>query len=281
MKRTRMIMSAIACISAAVLVCAACATEEVPHGHSHTWSAWSVSDTDKPTDKAAGKAKRTCSGEGDCDASASEREYGLPMLTSADYVVTDNTATCTAVGTAKYTYQKNGINVSFTAATPIEPEAHEWGKYMSDGPEGHYRVCARDKNHVSSKEPHDAAETDNTCSKCGYSGVVATEMSSETGETTVTVDGGKTLKINFTAQNEGYYLFTYTGGSPIRVSWSCGKDVLEEETILNGENFTVKISDTDRVAVILIASGSQTEFTVTLSQKYSRENPDEGWSDFH
>ncbi|MDE6104837.1 MAG: hypothetical protein K2G38_04040 [Clostridia bacterium] len=111
--------------------------------HEHKWSAWSVTET--PTSTAAGKATRTCSGSGDCDAAATDKEYTLPDLTSADYTLTDNTATCTAAGTATYAYNKSGVTVSFTVAS--DATGHDYG---TDG------VCANcGETEPSSKHVHD------------------------------------------------------------------------------------------------------------------------------
>ncbi|MDE7182758.1 MAG: hypothetical protein K2O41_07035 [Clostridia bacterium] len=111
--------------------------------HEHKWSAWSVTET--PTATAAGKATRTCSGSGDCDAASTDKEYTLPDLTSADYTLSDNTATCTAAGTATYAYNKSGVTVSFTAAS--NATGHDYG---TDG------VCANcGETEPSSKHVHD------------------------------------------------------------------------------------------------------------------------------
>ncbi|MDE6790453.1 MAG: hypothetical protein K2J61_01900, partial [Clostridia bacterium] len=90
--------------------------------HDHKWGSWTVST--QPTNEATCKATRACTGEGTCDAKATEKEATLPVLTSTVYAVTNDTATCQAAGTGTYTYNKNGVNVSFTAATPVNASNH-------------------------------------------------------------------------------------------------------------------------------------------------------------
>lgn len=173
MKKTKKaLLSAIAC--SAVLVGAAfgfagCKDNNNDGGdeaHSHNWGNWTV--TTKPTKGQDGKATRTCSGGGACDATQAEKEYTLPNLDSEDYVRGKDTATCTTAGTMHYTYNKNGVSVEFDVATAINSTAHKFvGDYI-ETTGGHYQVCEYDHEHKSSVEAHDTDGTDGTCSKCGY-----------------------------------------------------------------------------------------------------------------
>lgn len=85
--------------------------------HRHLWTEWEVTEENLPTLTEEGKATRICENDG-CDAEISEKEYVLPALTSDDYTVTDDTATVENAGTGTYTYNKEGVKVSFTAETP-------------------------------------------------------------------------------------------------------------------------------------------------------------------
>lgn len=80
----------------------------------HAWGSWTVTEANKPTATAAGKATRECTRD-DCDG---VDELALPALTDDGYVITNNTAKCYEEGTGTYTYTKDGHTVSFTAATP-------------------------------------------------------------------------------------------------------------------------------------------------------------------
>ena len=127
MKKTKKaLIAAFACaaaLAAGATVFTACQNEDTPHDHS--WSEWTVADENKPTEQAGGKATRTCSADG-CDATDSEKERDLPPLTSTDYTKTEDTATCVAGGSVTYTYNHNGVNVSFEVATSKKTE-HTWG----------------------------------------------------------------------------------------------------------------------------------------------------------
>ncbi|MDE6293150.1 MAG: hypothetical protein K2L88_00830, partial [Clostridiales bacterium] len=158
------LLAASACI-AGTFGLTACDEDKTGHEHEHEWSAWSV--TEAPTATAAGKATRTCSGSGDCDAAATDKEYPLPALTSADYTLTDDTATCEAAGTATYAYSKSGVAVSFTAATNALGHAYGTAYTYEDGT-GHWQVCANNPAHTTEKKVHDENGTDGACSKCGY-----------------------------------------------------------------------------------------------------------------
>lgn len=109
--------------------------------HAHQWSDWAV--TSAPTDEAEGKATRTCSGAGNCDASAADKEYTLPAL-GADYSMGDDSATCTAAGSVTYSYNKNGVSISFSVATEakghgtLTPHDAEAANCIEDGHEAYW-----------------------------------------------------------------------------------------------------------------------------------------------
>lgn len=154
--------------------------------HTHSWSSWTVTDANKPTDSAAGKATRTCSGTGDCDAEAAEKEHELPALSSSDYSKTEKkAANCTEGGTDTYTYNKDGVNVKFDVATAVDPEAHDYD-YVSDGAEGHHGVCDHNPEHVTDTVEHDDKGENGSCSVCGY---IAVELNKE-----ITVSGATIAK---------------------------------------------------------------------------------------
>ncbi|MDE6690898.1 MAG: hypothetical protein K2K04_02915 [Clostridia bacterium] len=125
-KTKKALLAALACSAAlaGAFGLAACTPGESggESGHNHTWGNWTVATT--PDSTTQGKATRTCSGKGECDAKATDKEATLPVLSPTDYTITNDTATCQAAGTATYTYNKNGVSVSFTAATPVNPEKH-------------------------------------------------------------------------------------------------------------------------------------------------------------
>ena len=112
--------AATACIAGAIGLTACGETE-----HQHAWTEWSVTET--PTLTEVGKATRTCN-NANCDAEADDKEHVLPaLLTSEDYVKSNDSSTCTAAGTATYTYSKDGVEVSFTAESPVAE--HDWNEW--------------------------------------------------------------------------------------------------------------------------------------------------------
>lgn len=136
--------------------------------HTHTWGDWTVTEENKPTAEATGKATRVCSGEGECDASATDKEYVLPALTSEDYQTAVTTpATCSAQGVTTYIYNKNGVNVSFGVATPIDPAAHKYN-YVDLGAQGHKGICEYNADHTTEVAEHDTDGEGGSCSVCGH-----------------------------------------------------------------------------------------------------------------
>lgn len=136
--------------------------------HAHTWGNWTVTEENKPTAEATGKATRVCSGEGECDASATDKEYVLPALTSEDYQTAVTTpATCSAQGVTTYIYNKNGVNVSFGVATPIDPAAHKYN-YVDLGAQGHKGICEYNADHTTEVAEHDTDGDGGSCSVCGH-----------------------------------------------------------------------------------------------------------------
>lgn len=124
-KSKKALLAALACsaVFAGAFGLAACTPSDGGDStHNHNWGNWTVETT--PQNDTPGKATRTCSGKGKCDAAATAKEATLPVLGSSDYTITNNTATCQDVGTGTYTYNKDGVNVSFTAATPVNPTNH-------------------------------------------------------------------------------------------------------------------------------------------------------------
>ncbi len=129
MKKTRKaLLAVLACsvaLAGAVGLAACGGGDDGDNGtsHDHSWGNWTVST--QPTDEATGKATRTCSGEGTCDAKATDKEYTLPVLTSDDYTKGEDSATCAAAGTVTYTYNKNDVNVSFDVVTAKKAHTEE------------------------------------------------------------------------------------------------------------------------------------------------------------
>lgn len=108
---------------------AACDSSDGDSTHAHVWSNWTVEADNAPTSQSGGKATRDCSGEGTCDAKDLDKEYALPALGDSSYIISDDTAQVGVAGTGKYTYNKNGIKVEFTAATPAKAHVHEGGEW--------------------------------------------------------------------------------------------------------------------------------------------------------
>ncbi|MDE7084040.1 MAG: hypothetical protein K2O81_02215, partial [Clostridia bacterium] len=131
MKKTKKaLLAAIACVAALAGAVGLAACNKGGDGsarHEHEWSAWSVESGNVPAAEVGGKATRECSGEGDCNAAASDKEYALPALSDTAYTVTGDTAQVGVAGTGKYKYDKDGVTVEFTAATPAKPHVHEGG----------------------------------------------------------------------------------------------------------------------------------------------------------
>ncbi|MDE6075226.1 MAG: hypothetical protein K2G26_02180 [Clostridia bacterium] len=172
MKKTRKALLAVLACSAALagaVGLAACGggdDGDNGNSHDHTWGNWTVAT--QPTNEATCNATRTCSGEGTCDAAATDKEYTLPVLSSTDYTKGNDTATCSAGGSVEYTFDKDGVSVSFTVTTAVNATEHNYGEYVNDDPEGHYKVCSGNSAHTTDKEAHDTAGTDGACSVCEY-----------------------------------------------------------------------------------------------------------------
>ena len=169
MRKPRLVsLLAAAVCAAGIFGAAACNTEKpsTPDQHNHSWGAWTVASV--PTQTEHGKASRTCSGSGECDATAADKEYTLPVLTSTDYSATEDNATCTTAGTVTYTYNKNGVNVNFEVATPVNATAHNYGSFTYKDGAGHYRICSHNPVHTTTVEDHDTDGDNGACSVCGY-----------------------------------------------------------------------------------------------------------------
>lgn len=80
------------------------------HDYGNTW-------TITATAESAGKAIKTCTAEGECNAPTIEVE--IPALNDSRYTITNNTATLEAAGTGTYSIEIDGETISFTAATPM------------------------------------------------------------------------------------------------------------------------------------------------------------------
>ena len=134
--------------------CSVCGYKaEAPEAHSHVWGDWTVYVDNEPTTERGGKATRTCSGKGECDADTSAMEYPLPVLNETDYTVNvTKQATCAETGTTAYTYNADGVNVTITVTTPVDSDAHNWSawaveddnKPTADGAGKATRTCNND-----------------------------------------------------------------------------------------------------------------------------------------
>ncbi len=81
--------------------------------HVHNYGdSWTIT----ATAESAGKATKTCTAEGECNAPTIEVE--IPALNDSRYTITNNTATLEAAGTGTYSIEIDGETISFTAATP-------------------------------------------------------------------------------------------------------------------------------------------------------------------
>ncbi len=167
-KTKKALLAAFACsaVLAGAFGLAACNNSK-PAKHEHVWSEnWTVAT--KPTDSTTGKATRTCSGTGTCDATADDKEYTLPVLSRENYTEGTDSATCSAAGSIEYTYNKDGVNVSFNVDTPVKPAAHNYGTEVNTDPAGHYQVCGNNSAHKTEQKAHDTNGTNGACSVCGY-----------------------------------------------------------------------------------------------------------------
>ncbi len=170
MKKTKKaLLAALACSAAlaGAVGLAACSGDK--DTHDHVWGNWTVST--QPTTEATGKATRACTGEGTCDAAATEKEATLPVLTSTDYTKGEDTATCQAAGTVTYTYNKGGVNVSFNVATPINADKHtdncgHQTPTPTPTPTAHSHVWSEWDVNESAKNGY-AGEATRTCSGAG------------------------------------------------------------------------------------------------------------------
>lgn len=88
-------------------------TDSLAGLHVHNYGDWVITaDADN-----AGTATKTCTGgEGTCSEPTIVKN--IPALSDEEYVITNNTATLEAGGTGTYTITVDGVEISFTAATP-------------------------------------------------------------------------------------------------------------------------------------------------------------------
>ncbi|MDE7264913.1 MAG: hypothetical protein K2N52_01390, partial [Clostridia bacterium] len=105
------------------------ATPAKPHVHSGT--GWTVTDENQPTADSKGLATRVCTATDDfCDWTEDDLVYELPELKDTDYSVNvKSTATCLTQGETEYTFNKDGVNVTFTVVSAINPKAHTLTKH--------------------------------------------------------------------------------------------------------------------------------------------------------
>ncbi|MDE5789288.1 MAG: hypothetical protein K2H78_02605 [Clostridia bacterium] len=218
MKKTKKaLLAALACSAAlaGAVGLAACSGGNDGDKHTHTWGNWTVST--QPTNEATGKATRACTGEGTCDAVATEKEATLPVLTSTDYTKGEDTATCQAAGTITYTYNKGGINVSFNVATPVNADKHttDCGHNTPTPPPtptAHSHVWSEWTVNDAAKQGY-AGEATRTCSGAGTcdadeSLTVVTIPSVLWGDEYTYAD--PVVKTEATCQTEGVKTYTYT-----------------------------------------------------------------------
>ena len=99
--------------------CGETKTESVPAA-SHSYGNWSVKTA--PTAETAGVLVRVCEV---CDG---EETFDIPILNADDYTVTTINATCSAEGSATYTYAKDGQEID-VAVVSIPKTAHSWGEW--------------------------------------------------------------------------------------------------------------------------------------------------------
>lgn len=248
---TALCISSVMACSIGLTACGDKTPEPTPTEHTHAWgNGWTVTDANKPTATTEGKATRTCSNSG-CDATAADKEYTLPKLDSADYSKTQDTATCSAAGKITYTYNKDGVNVHFDAATEINANAHKFGGtyYKAETEsEGHYQKCEHNGEHHSAVEAHDTKGTDGACSKCGYKATVTPPEHTHNWDTTVWYNNSTHHWHNCTADNcdvtensdkNGYGAHDTNGtGGTCSV---CGYDPTPAETINGTGNATVTV----------------------------------------
>ncbi len=99
--------------------CVETKTESVPAA-GHSYGNWSVKTA--PTAETAGVLVRVCEV---CDG---EETSDIPILNADDYTVTTVNATCSAEGSATYTYAKDGQEID-VAVVSIPKTAHSWGEW--------------------------------------------------------------------------------------------------------------------------------------------------------
>ena len=102
-------------------------TVATPQEHIHACSSWQV--IKQPTDFEEGSA------EGVCSACGEDVTVTLPVLKDGSYTVkTIVEATCGQNGTKKYTYKKDGLEVSFNVT--VHSANHKYSDWVLSGGEG-------------------------------------------------------------------------------------------------------------------------------------------------
>lgn len=171
-----------------------CKKNDVHTESEHVYSGeWIVSEANKPTASATGRATRSCTAN-----DGGEQSILLPALTDSGYTITNDTATETATGTGTYTITIDGEVISFTAATPKKGAAHvhvgsgSWQVEEANKPTGTStglatRPCTANDGGVESKALPALSDSRYTVKATSTSGI---------SRYTIIIDG---VSISFTA----------------------------------------------------------------------------------
>ena len=227
MKKTKKaLLAALACSAALAGAAFGLSACDNGGGHSHSWNEWTV--TTQPTKDGEGKATRTCK-NGGCNATDADKEYTLPALESTDYSKTEKkAANCTEAGADTYTYDKDGVQVSFDVATAVNPDGHDY-KYVSDGAEGHHGVCKHNDEHITEVKAHDNKGADGECSACGYHAIA---LNTDTAVSGATANKPKRYFITLAAND--YQLIV--GGKAVDTGADIAFGTLEEDKLTEIES---------------------------------------------
>lgn len=172
----------------------ACKKNDVHTESEHVYSGeWIVSEANKPTASATGRATRSCTAN-----DGGEQSIVLPALTDSGYTITNDTATETSAGTGTYTITIDGEVISFTAATPKKGAAHvhvgsgSWQVEEANKPTGTStglatRPCTANDGGVESKALPALSDSRYTVKTTPTSGI---------SQYTISIDG---VSISFTA----------------------------------------------------------------------------------
>ena len=235
-------------------------TDKIAHNYEYTV-------TKESTCTKNGTKKGVCS---ECKAEVEEPVAKKPHDTEGVKWQTVKEANCTEAGQEQKEC-KVCHNVVETQEIPVDEDAHDFGEFVNNDPDGHYKVCAHNDGHTTTKTAHDFAGEGGACSVCGY--VWQNMIKPANPTVTVNVGGGNTATVYGYAPSAAYYTYTYKGEKAINVSYSYtlnGEETTETATLSRDgqRSFSVYLA-AKAVCTMTVTSSEATAFEATIKLTYN------------